>query len=328
MPSLQFYHNGLAMENYCSARSYATRCSDYNTFYIPRQAMSSANVVDDSRQSHNWLADSEKVNDRRRSSEIYIQDKQDDLFPINQGQITSTTAKQRSSVIKWARKDVPFKTAGYNQIPSVHEQSLQTMNVKYQEKFLESILYKEKDLSSGKTFTQNAFPSNKTDVFQPCSSNTKKYKYNCRFCSKPFQWYSHWQAHERIHTGERPYSCDECGKAFTRSDGLQSHKITHLNKMNYRSPEEKTKITDETKRVENKLIPYDEFVGEVNDEEMFGPNVIRDNDKNLFHCRFCKRVLFSSAQFLKHVHRHKGIYHIFSLNFLSFYFILKDNCNT
>ena len=98
--------------------------------------------------------------------------------------------------------------------------------------------------------------------------------------------------------------------------------------MNYRSPEEKTKITDETKRVENKLIPYDEFVGEVNDEEMFGPNVIRDNDKNLFHCRFCKRVLFSSAQFLKHVHRHKGIYHIFSLNFLSFYFILKDNCNT
>ena len=98
--------------------------------------------------------------------------------------------------------------------------------------------------------------------------------------------------------------------------------------MNSRSPEEKTKIADETKRVENKLIPYDEFVGEVNDEEMFGPNVIRDNDKNLFHCRFCKRVLFSSAQFLKHVHRHKGIYHIFSLNFLSFYFILKDNCNT
>ena len=58
--------------------------------------------------------------------------------------------------------------------------------------------------------------------------NIRKEKYNCRFCDKPFQWYSHWQAHERIHTGERPYKCDECDKAFTRSDGLQCHKLTHV----------------------------------------------------------------------------------------------------
>ena len=58
--------------------------------------------------------------------------------------------------------------------------------------------------------------------------NIRKEKYNCRFCGKPFQWYSHWQAHERIHTGERPYKCDECDKAFARSDGLQCHKLTHV----------------------------------------------------------------------------------------------------
>ena len=62
------------------------------------------------------------------------------------------------------------------------------------------------------------------------SEKKRKIRYRCRFCDKPFCWFSHWQAHERIHTGERPFKCNTCHKAFTRSDGLKCHQVTHLPK--------------------------------------------------------------------------------------------------
>ena len=285
-------HGDLAMENDCIKSLFITSCSDCKTslppFHpIPQQATSSS-IVSDSRQSLSWVSDFAKTNGKRRS----VQDKRNDQSPMNQGTM-ATTVKQRSSVIRWARNEVSFATVGDN-IPFTDIQSLETTDMRYQ--LRKSSNDKDKNSCSGK-LVNNVHLYTKTPTSQT-SSKSKECKYSCISCGKLFQWYSHWKAHERIHTGERPYKCDECGKAFSRSDGLQCHKLIHFN----------NRISQfQTKRVKDNLISYKQFVEAVDDKDVFGPSIIRENDKKLFKCRFCSRVLDSSAQFLKHVHRHKGI---------------------
>lgn len=210
------------MENDCIKSLFITSCSDCKTslppFHpIPQQATSSS-IVSDSRQSLSWVSDFAKTNGKRRS----VQDKRNDQSPMNQGTM-ATTVKQRSSVIRWARKEVSFATVGDN-IPFTDIQSLETTDMRYQ--LRKSSNDKDKNSCSGK-LVNNVHLYTKTPTSQT-SSKSKECKYNCISCGKLFQWYSHWKAHERIHTGERPYKCDECDKAFTRSDGLQCHKLTHV----------------------------------------------------------------------------------------------------
>lgn len=128
---------------------------------------------------------------------------------------------------------------------------------------------------------------------RPSSSKHNEYKYCCLFCGKAFKWYSHWQAHERIHTGERPFKCDICGKAFTRSDGLQSHKLTHATN--------KTSCPfSRRSRIDVKDISCEDL----KDENTVGSDMHKETKPS--RCNFCGRNFLSSHGLTNHVQEHKG----------------------
>ena len=140
---------------------------------------------------------------------------------------------------------------------------------------------------------------NKSSVAAKSKEN-KKIRYRCRFCEKPFSWFSHWQAHERIHTGERPFKCNTCQKAFTRSDGLKCHQITHLMKKGQTSRSQiKQKFSDQNLLHNQKYLPQ-EAIGA-------GTQFAHQPQKGILRCFRDGKNTFTTNG-LQHpiIHDHKG----------------------
>ncbi|KAI5608087.1 histone-lysine N-methyltransferase PRDM9, partial [Silurus asotus] len=52
-------------------------------------------------------------------------------------------------------------------------------------------------------------------------------KFPCLQCGKSFNYQSHLQQHQHIHTGEKPYQCSECGKSFNNRSNYKQHQRIH-----------------------------------------------------------------------------------------------------
>lgn len=55
----------------------------------------------------------------------------------------------------------------------------------------------------------------------------RRKSYVCRSCGKAFSGLSNLEAHERVHTGEKPFRCDTCGKRFSEAGNLKKHQRVH-----------------------------------------------------------------------------------------------------
>ena len=68
---------------------------------------------------------------------------------------------------------------------------------------------------------------------QSMKTKSRKMPYLCRFCKKRLVQKSHWEDHERMHTGERPFSCETCKKSFKTKPVLKTHERIHTGEKPY-----------------------------------------------------------------------------------------------
>ncbi|XP_007229548.3 transcription factor Sp1 isoform X1 [Astyanax mexicanus] len=55
----------------------------------------------------------------------------------------------------------------------------------------------------------------------------KRKSYICKYCGKAFTGLSNVEAHQRVHTGEKPFKCETCGKLFAEAGNLKKHQRVH-----------------------------------------------------------------------------------------------------
>lgn len=70
-------------------------------------------------------------------------------------------------------------------------------------------------------------------ILFPPMERVKNKKYVCRFCGKAFAGQSNLEAHQRVHTGEKPFRCATCGKLFSEAGNLKKHQRVHTGEKPY-----------------------------------------------------------------------------------------------
>jgi uncharacterized Zn-finger protein len=117
-------------------------------------------------------------------------------------------------------------------------------------------------------------------------TKSRNMPYLCRFCKKRFIQKSHWEDHERIHTGEKPYSCKYCSKAFKQSGNLLLHERIHTGEKPY-----SCKSCSKAFNHSSNLIQHER---------------IHTGEKP-YSCNYCSKAFIQSTQLTRHELSHTGV---------------------
>lgn len=171
-------------------------------------------------------------------------------------------------------------------------------------------------LCEEKTLPENANPvksEQKNSENLQNGKKDKKFKFSCFYCKKKFRWFSHWQAHERIHTGIRPYKCTQCERCFTRGDGLQAHMVIHSTKQAHKCTScskvfSRKAMLDRHILEHTGIIPYkcDVCDVEVLDPERIEEHLSQHPGQKRFVCQYCKRCFLNGRRLVRHIRAHTG----------------------
>lgn len=86
--------------------------------------------------------------------------------------------------------------------------------------------------ASSKSLVGPSQPAAAQILFPPMERMKSK-RYVCRFCGKAFAGQSNLEAHQRVHTGEKPFRCATCGKMFSEAGNLKKHQRVHTGEKPY-----------------------------------------------------------------------------------------------
>ena len=67
---------------------------------------------------------------------------------------------------------------------------------------------------------------------QAQTRSNSEYTYICAVCGKGFDFPSHMERHNRIHSGIKPFACKFCDRRFATKGNMQSHIVTHYKDLN------------------------------------------------------------------------------------------------
>ncbi|XP_028399689.1 zinc finger protein 3-like [Dendronephthya gigantea] len=161
--------------------------------------------------------------------------------------------------------------------------------------------------------TNTAKPDQKHSENLQNGKKDKKYKFCCFYCKKKFRWFSHWQAHERIHTGVRPYKCTQCERCFTRGDGLQAHMVIHSTKQAHKCSS-CSKVFSRKAMLDRHILEHTGIIPykcEICDVEVLDPETIEEHlnkhpGQKKFACQYCKRCFLNGRRLVRHIRAHTG----------------------
>eukprot|EP00088_Acartia_fossae_P065045 TRINITY_DN8008_c2_g1_i2.p1 TRINITY_DN8008_c2_g1~~TRINITY_DN8008_c2_g1_i2.p1 ORF type:complete len:238 (-),score=22.47 TRINITY_DN8008_c2_g1_i2:156-869(-) len=117
------------------------------------------------------------------------------------------------------------------------------------------------------------------------SIQTKR-RFNCQFCDYSTDTKSHFDGHERRHTGEKPFICKLCNKSFAVRGDLIGHERTHTGEKPFKCKYCEKSFADRKTRTNHERT----HTGE-----------------KPFSCRLCHKSFAQRYNFMRHERMHDGV---------------------
>ncbi|THD20093.1 Zinc finger protein [Fasciola hepatica] len=128
--------------------------------------------------------------------------------------------------------------------------------------------------------------------------------HHCGMCSASFDRASRLEAHQRIHTGERPYQCD-CGKKYTRAQHLKRHQLScSPNKTNLQGD---TAANEASPLKEKKIYTCTQCnAGPFRQKKMVWAHIAMVHRERKHVCAQCSRAFPTKSKLDSHSKKHHG----------------------